>query len=739
MLKRNKAIAIAIAFVFCMSFIAPALIAPSVAQAAAVNYSYSGPGEFQSGLGFQDIGDLVVSVSEAAMLPVAGAPGVVYGHYLTITLPSGMEFDDTQATAPITITPDNIKVDSVTINKISKKNVTFEVFGKGAYGSTKIIIPLMVNVKDASGDVNLAIGGTGVFQSGTTVAIGKTVSEGSTVCTINSTKALGDGGGAIDDIIITENIANTFENNKDITLKLPNGFTWRDDTTAPAAAIAVTGEWGLNVTGTVKSGLSSRELVIGLTGLAPNRTERGRIVISGLDIDVEDDSRMGDISVNIKGAGLSESDLVVAKYGTYDVTVTEDTVAEVTAGKTDVKIGSFIIEEEIPGSLVGGRTVTFELPSGVKWTDKPTITVKKGSNDLGTTASVVTGSKGKILKYTVTPDNSISKLLIEKGKVYIEPGFEGPIEVKVGGTAGVEGTVKVAEVKPAVTMKAEGVKDIVIGSQNQKVADILIVENDKEAILKAADNDQIVIALDEGYKFYKKPVVEVTEGDLEIDSTKLNSDNDELTIKIKYDSTKASTIKLSDVYVTGFRSAPEGPVKAVLVEAVGDVGSGTGSTALDEGYQWYNEGRTNGDRFSETSAGEVVVANCVTPAGVGASISFKVGSNIYTVNGVNKVMDAAPYVKSDRTYVPMRYVAETLGAEVVWDQTAQTVTLTKGDTVVVFTIGSTTYTVNGESAVADVAPEITSDRTMLPARYAAEALGAVVGWDQATQTVIITQ
>ncbi len=193
--------------------------------------------------------------------------------------------------------------------------------------------------------------------------------------------------------------------------------------------------------------------------------------------------------------------------------------------------------------------------------------------------------------------------------------------------------------------------------------------------------------------------------------------------------------------MTGFRSAPEGPVKAILVEAEGDVGeaSVTGSTALDEGYEWYKEARTGGARFSEVSAGAVVIANCVTPAGSGASISFKVSSNIYTVNGVNKVMDASPYIKSDRTYVPMRYVAEALGAEVVWDQTAQTVTLTKGDTVVVFTIGSTTYTVNGESAVADVAPEITSDRTMLPARYAAEALGAVVGWDQATQTVIITQ
>ena len=100
-------------------------------------------------------------------------------------------------------------------------------------------------------------------------------------------------------------------------------------------------------------------------------------------------------------------------------------------------------------------------------------------------------------------------------------------------------------------------------------------------------------------------------------------------------------------------------------------------------------------------------------------------------------MDVAPYIKGDRTYVPMRYLGEILGAEVVWDDAARTVTLTKGDTTVVFTIGSTSYTVNGEAKTADVAPEIANDRTMLPARFVAEAFGAVVGWDAATQTVLI--
>ena len=42
-----------------------------------------------------------------------------------------------------------------------------------------------------------------------------------------------------------------------------------------------------------------------------------------------------------------------------------------------------------------------------------------------------------------------------------------------------------------------------------------------------------------------------------------------------------------------------------------------------------------------------------------------------------------------------------------------------------------------KAQVADVAPEIASDRTMLPARYVAEAFGAVVGWDAGTRTVLI--
>lgn len=108
------------------------------------------------------------------------------------------------------------------------------------------------------------------------------------------------------------------------------------------------------------------------------------------------------------------------------------------------------------------------------------------------------------------------------------------------------------------------------------------------------------------------------------------------------------------------------------------------------------------------------------------SVVMTIGDKNFVVN--NKVVtgDAAPYVANDRTYVPIRALAESFSADVDWDNDARTVTVTRGDVKVVMTVGETTYTVNGEKATMDVAPEITGDRTYVPVRFVAEALGFTV-------------
>lgn len=91
----------------------------------------------------------------------------------------------------------------------------------------------------------------------------------------------------------------------------------------------------------------------------------------------------------------------------------------------------------------------------------------------------------------------------------------------------------------------------------------------------------------------------------------------------------------------------------------------------------------------------------------------------------------------NRTIVPIRFVAEALGYAVTWDAGSRTVTLTKGASAMQLQIDSTSATVNGASKTLDAAARIEKDRTFVPLRFVAENFGASVEWVQASMTVII--
>lgn len=110
-----------------------------------------------------------------------------------------------------------------------------------------------------------------------------------------------------------------------------------------------------------------------------------------------------------------------------------------------------------------------------------------------------------------------------------------------------------------------------------------------------------------------------------------------------------------------------------------------------------------------------------------------------TIDGVNQSFHQSAVVTSEgNTFVPMRAIFEKLGATVKWDQNTKTATAAKGKTVVKLTIGKTTATVNGKSVTLTAAAITLNGNTMVPLRFIAEALGATIGWENATQTAIIT-
>ncbi len=111
---------------------------------------------------------------------------------------------------------------------------------------------------------------------------------------------------------------------------------------------------------------------------------------------------------------------------------------------------------------------------------------------------------------------------------------------------------------------------------------------------------------------------------------------------------------------------------------------------------------------------------------VGDVVVMSIGSHEIVVNDKTATIDAAPMIQNDRTFVPFRALAEAFGAEVAYDEATQAVTAKLNGVEVVMTIGSATYTVNGTEKTADVAPFINGSRTMVPVRFAAEAFGIKV-------------
>ncbi|RDV82553.1 SpoIID/LytB domain-containing protein [Ammonifex thiophilus] len=121
-----------------------------------------------------------------------------------------------------------------------------------------------------------------------------------------------------------------------------------------------------------------------------------------------------------------------------------------------------------------------------------------------------------------------------------------------------------------------------------------------------------------------------------------------------------------------------------------------------------------------------------------AEIIFRIGQKYYEAEGQKYPMDVAPFLERDRTYVPVRYLAYALGVseqKVNWNAATKTVTLDLDGPVLKLVVGEPALWIDNERREIDVAPLIYQDRTMLPARFVAEALGYVVNWEADTQTV----
>ncbi len=113
------------------------------------------------------------------------------------------------------------------------------------------------------------------------------------------------------------------------------------------------------------------------------------------------------------------------------------------------------------------------------------------------------------------------------------------------------------------------------------------------------------------------------------------------------------------------------------------------------------------------------------------------------INNKELYTEIKPLIVDGRTLVPVRAIGEAMGCEVIWVDATKTVNMKNDSTIIAMQIDNKNITKVKRTTMeqkllqTDVPPMIINNSTYIPVRAFAEALDAVVGWDQNTKTVMI--
>lgn len=114
-----------------------------------------------------------------------------------------------------------------------------------------------------------------------------------------------------------------------------------------------------------------------------------------------------------------------------------------------------------------------------------------------------------------------------------------------------------------------------------------------------------------------------------------------------------------------------------------------------------------------------------------------IGSTTAYVGESSYKIDTAPFFHNSRTYVPVRFVAERLGANVAWDKSKQEVMITKGSTTIRWVVNKKQAIVNGKAVMFDTTPLLKHQRTFIPVRFVSELLATDVEYVPGSRSVLI--
>ena len=155
----------------------------------------------------------------------------------------------------------------------------------------------------------------------------------------------------------------------------------------------------------------------------------------------------------------------------------------------------------------------------------------------------------------------------------------------------------------------------------------------------------------------------------------------------------------------------------------------------DEDYDEENNNENDGNNEDENDDPENDGPIEITPISLPlTTLRFVIGETTFTRNGIPAELDAAPFIDAavGRTMVPLAAIAEGLGATVAWDGESRNVSILRGDVELVLNIDTELPDGMGN-------PVMVEGRTFVPLAYVANMLGATTRWDPDAQAVYIEE
>ena len=639
------------------------------------------------------------------------------------------------------------KSGNMTVTAISDSELKVTVTGDVKSGDV-LNVPVFAIAK--SGEVKLTVDGTDSFVTSGSHVLGTTSDKMLTATAVDPSKISVEGG-TLGKIVVSEATKGAFAGaaaaDKTIELTLPTSSEL-EFAAASTTSVKVTPARGYNANAFdgYKVSVDGQKLTIDLKDCSFAQSATGQIEITGVQVVPEGKTAAkGEVVVTVKNPNMDATKLTVAKIVDEEVSLTCEKAAELIGGKENASV-TFKLTETTKDTINKGRKADFTIENGF-------IAVRTKTNDTYATAletfksliksgdielpkeikeedivSVEANVEGQITGFTVVFDHIDSTKASElefKLPVQADINTKGDVKVKVEGRAlNAAKEIVIATVKAPYEITAEAV-DLKVGLNGQAGGKLTITETAPAMLEKG----QVKIAMDQyaGISFKKGQDLSVKAENLKIKDVKVTAD--EITFQVERTSDEAGKVTIENIEFNVDRTAPEGSFD---LEISGDAISK--NTYIKAGLETLTIENfvTIGTKNTE----DIATGSNGLKKG---NASFAIGSKKYTVNGVEKTMDGAPYLANGRTMIPVRYVSEAFGIDghnIAFEKGI--VTLFAGNRIVQLTNGSNIALVNGVKFPMEQAVAIKEGRTYIPVGEVGRILGVNVNWNNETKTATFT-